>query len=263
MRSFLPTPSHRAASAAKGKGSAGPVRRRRKTGTLYVIRGNLQFVEVVMKNIDHLFKEIELYRTPAEMKEYFESIKEIVNSNKEYRQLARLKKGLVKKFLEEFYPLFCFSQTQYCSPNSQMKIVLGNQRYDAIIKESNGTEIKLEFTCYIDGKSEFLSAQMVNKRGYGDIFFNDTKDLNTRSMDYLNKVLGNIYKKSGKDYTGVNIVFIVDTYWHFEVYCNDSKPFVDLLISNIQKISFRADHIYLMVFNSDIKYISNNIYLIR
>ena len=37
MRSFLPTPSHRAASAAKGLGSAGPVRRRRKTGTLYVI----------------------------------------------------------------------------------------------------------------------------------------------------------------------------------------------------------------------------------
>ena len=35
---FLPTPSHRAASAAKGKGSAGPVRRRRKTGTLYVTR---------------------------------------------------------------------------------------------------------------------------------------------------------------------------------------------------------------------------------
>ena len=31
---FLPTPSHRAASAAKGKGSAVPVRRRRKTVTL-------------------------------------------------------------------------------------------------------------------------------------------------------------------------------------------------------------------------------------
>jgi hypothetical protein len=32
--SLLPTPSHRAARAAKGKGSGGPVRRRRKTGTL-------------------------------------------------------------------------------------------------------------------------------------------------------------------------------------------------------------------------------------
>jgi len=30
----VPTPSHRAASAAKGQGSGGPVRRRRKTGTL-------------------------------------------------------------------------------------------------------------------------------------------------------------------------------------------------------------------------------------
>ncbi len=33
-KSLLPTPSHWAASAAKGKGSDGPVRRRRKTGTL-------------------------------------------------------------------------------------------------------------------------------------------------------------------------------------------------------------------------------------
>ena len=37
MRSLLPTPSHRAASAAKEKGFGGPVRRRRKTGTLYDI----------------------------------------------------------------------------------------------------------------------------------------------------------------------------------------------------------------------------------
>ncbi len=35
--SLLPTPSHRAASAAKGQGSAGPVRRRRENGTLYEI----------------------------------------------------------------------------------------------------------------------------------------------------------------------------------------------------------------------------------
>ncbi len=40
MKSLLPTPSHRAASAAKGKGSGGPVRRRRKTGTLYDIGTN-------------------------------------------------------------------------------------------------------------------------------------------------------------------------------------------------------------------------------
>ena len=40
MRSMLPTPSHRAASTAKEKGSAGPVRRRRKTGTLGVIATN-------------------------------------------------------------------------------------------------------------------------------------------------------------------------------------------------------------------------------
>ena len=38
MMSLLPIPSHRAASAAKEKGFAGPVRRRRKTGPLSVTR---------------------------------------------------------------------------------------------------------------------------------------------------------------------------------------------------------------------------------
>jgi hypothetical protein len=37
MKSFLPTPSRRAASAVKGKGCTGPVRRRRKTGPLGAI----------------------------------------------------------------------------------------------------------------------------------------------------------------------------------------------------------------------------------
>ncbi len=59
---MLPTPSHRAASAVKGKGSAGLVRRRRKTGTLYVIvnLSLLQVYEVNNKRKDfskHPFKK--------------------------------------------------------------------------------------------------------------------------------------------------------------------------------------------------------------
>jgi len=38
-RVIAATPSHRAASAAKGKGSAGPVRRRRENGPLYNMGG--------------------------------------------------------------------------------------------------------------------------------------------------------------------------------------------------------------------------------
>jgi len=38
MKSLLPTPSHRAASAAEGQGSGGPVRRRRENDMLYESR---------------------------------------------------------------------------------------------------------------------------------------------------------------------------------------------------------------------------------
>lgn len=216
-----------------------------------------------MENLDFILNDLEEFRTPIEMKDYFESKKEIINSNKEYRSLARLKKGLIKKFLEEFYPLYCFSQSKYCKSDSQMKIIPGNQGYDAIIKHTDGKECKFEFTSYIDGKWEYEDALIINNRGYGDIRFNDYKDLNSRSLDYLDKVLKNVMKKSEKDYTGVNIIFIVNTFDYFEVYNNDSKPFIDTLISKILEIPMKAEKVYLMVFNSDIRYIDDNVYLIR
>ncbi len=45
---MLPTPSHRAASAAKEKGSVGPVRRRRKTGTLDVIPIMGRYIKLII-----------------------------------------------------------------------------------------------------------------------------------------------------------------------------------------------------------------------
>lgn len=52
--SYLPTPSYRAPSAAKGQGAAGPVRRRRKTETLdeiyCITRPGVGTVELAFKS---------------------------------------------------------------------------------------------------------------------------------------------------------------------------------------------------------------------
>jgi hypothetical protein len=215
-----------------------------------------------VKHVDTFLNDLEEFRTPREMEAYFKSKKDIINKDSEYKELARLKKGLFKKFLEEFYPLYCFSQSKYCENDTQMKIVLGNQGYDAIIRYSDGKESKFEFTCYHDGKWEYEDAIRLNSQGYGDIRFVDQMDLNSRSLDYLDKILRNIGKKSEKDYTGVNIIIVVKTFDYFEVYDNDSQEFVDLLISEVARISMKADKIYLMVLNSDISYIDDHIHQI-
>jgi hypothetical protein len=98
-----------------------------------------------LKLADDLFRGIEIFRTAEEMKDYFKIKKIIINSDKEYKEMARLRKGMFKKFLEEFYPLYCFSCSRFCNTDSKMKIVVGNQRYEAIVL-NDGKEEKFEFT---------------------------------------------------------------------------------------------------------------------
>jgi hypothetical protein len=217
-----------------------------------------------MRRADRLFSDIEVFRTPEEMKLYFESKVNIIKNDVEYSSLARLKKGLFKEFLEEFYPLYCFSQSRFCFENSKLKIVIGNQGYDAIIINPDGTETRLEFTSYIDGKFEFEDAKLLNSRGYGNIKFNDFKDLESRALGYISKIMQNAKKKSEKSYKGVSIIFVVNTFDYFEVYENSSKVFVELLKEKLKKMRFNADNIYLLISNDKkISEIDNNIYIVK
>ncbi|PRS35484.1 hypothetical protein C6W19_18170 [Bacillus sp. RJGP41] len=198
------------------------------------------------------------------MKKYFEDKKQIINTDVEYIQLARLKIGRFKKFLEEFYPLYCFSQSKYCDQNSKLTVLIGNQGYDGLIIQPDGKEIRVEITSYLDGRWEFEDAQRLNKRGFGDVRFRDTKDLESRALDYLEKVIGNIKKKSNKNYNGTSILFVVDTTDYFESFWNSSESFIERLKNEIFNIEFMADEIYLLVLNDqNIKQIDQNIYFIK
>ncbi|MEH7504930.1 hypothetical protein V7152_23460 [Neobacillus drentensis] len=217
-----------------------------------------------MKNINHLFTDLEEYRTPFKMKKYFEEKKQIINRNNDYKKLARLKKGRIKEFLEEFYPLYLFSQSKYCNEYSKCKIILGNQGYDGSIIQQDGRERRIEITSYTDGKWEFEDAKRVNSRGFGDVRFKDYNSLDDRTPDYFNKIVENIKKKSQKNYSGVSILFIVNTFDYFEVYDNDSQPFIDKLIKEILNIEFMADEIYLLALNEQgVSEINQNVYLIK
>ncbi|MCJ7986173.1 hypothetical protein MUB16_22900 [Priestia sp. OVL9] len=55
-----------------------------------------------MKKMDELFKDLDVYRTQEEMKQYFEHTQQMIHQNREYIKLARLKKGRFKKFLKSF-----------------------------------------------------------------------------------------------------------------------------------------------------------------
>ncbi|MEH7115761.1 hypothetical protein V7124_25885, partial [Neobacillus niacini] len=149
-------------------------------------------------NSNEFFKDLDEFRTPRQMKTYFENKKIEIISSKTLNDLARLKTGKYKEFLEEFYPLFLFSQSKYVPDNALVRIVLGNQSFDAIVKFASGLEKKYEITGFLFGQYESEDAISINQRGYSKIRIGDTRDLESKAYDYLEEVILNAKKKANK-----------------------------------------------------------------
>ena len=214
-----------------------------------------------MKSADEFFADIEKYRTLSEMKEYFNIKKNLVLNDDNFVKIARLKIGRFKKFLEEYYPLMLFMNTRFCEEESMASLVIGNQGYDAIIKSANG-EKKVEFTIYEDGKFEYIDAIKLNETGIGNLRFSDANSLDDRALGYLDKVLENIEKKRMKDYSGVELVILVNTFGYFDVYNNSAVEFRNQLLDILRDKEFIADSVYVIFGTEQIKNIDKYTYKI-
>jgi hypothetical protein len=214
-----------------------------------------------MQNLIEFFKDLEIYRTPAQMKDYFEMKLLEITDNKEYVELARLKRGRYKEFLEELYPLYLFSQTKYVSSDSEIRLVVGNQSYDGLLKLPNGHIQKIEITEYIEGHKERKDAEKINEHGYSEMRIGDTRDLQTKADDYMEKVIANAYKKAQKDYLGVSIIILINTLLYLDIWQLNTVEFIDRLLSRLRELQFNSDAVYLLVRNSDpVEDINKNIY---
>lgn len=212
-----------------------------------------------MKSIDTLLQDLEKPRTLLEMKEYIEFIKEAIHSNKELKEAALLKKGKIKEFLEEYYPLYCFGHSRFCSRDSKMHIVLGNQPYDAIIESSNGDVTKLEITRYVDGKRDSDDGKDIIDHGYGKPHSITQDSLD----DYHKLILKNTCKKRIRSYDDADLLIVVDTFAYFGVLDLNDAEFVSVLKSELCKISFQARNVYLLILNSNpVESIDHNIFRI-
>ncbi|MDQ0887957.1 hypothetical protein QFZ81_003045 [Paenibacillus sp. V4I9] len=214
-----------------------------------------------MQNSNEFFEDLEIYRNPAQMRVYFEMKRTEIIDNKEYVKLARLKKGRYKEFLEEFYPLYLFSQTKYVSSDSEIRLVVGNQRYDGLLKLPSGHIQKIEITEYIDGHKENMDAKKINERGYSEMRIGDTRDLKTKANDYMEKVIENANRKAQKDYQGTSIIILINSLLHLDIWELKTDEFIVRLLSRLRELQFNSDAVYLLVRNSDpVEDINNNIY---
>jgi len=215
-------------------------------------------------DLKQLFHGLEKPRAPKEMEVYFHEIKSITNQSDELTKLARLKKSRFKEFLEEFYPLYCFSKSIYCKEASRMKIVIGNQGYDAVVYFNDGSVEKYEITGYIDGEWDFINAKELNASGIGIVSVDGTKSIAEKQESYLRKIMKHVKNKAEKDYIGINIIFVVNTFNYFEVFDNDSCTFINKLINDIGRVEIRAKKLFLLrLRNQGLEEIDKNIFIIN
>ncbi|WP_352407676.1 hypothetical protein [Acetoanaerobium noterae] len=210
---------------------------------------------------DNYFHDIGIYRNKQQMDEYFKlKIKEI-NSDPELTELAILKKGLFKEFLEEFYILYLYSISRYCPQNSKMKIIIGNQNYDALIYHDDRIE-KLEISYFVYGKFENMNAKKIIENKIGLI--NKYIDLDYNICSYFYDFMNNYKKKCMKNYLNTTLIITLRTFDYFEVFDNSSKDFINIIIDSMAKINTNARRVLLMVINNDGIYnIDNNIYIVK
>ncbi|NBD25411.1 hypothetical protein [Paenibacillus glycinis] len=216
-----------------------------------------------MENINSsdYFHDLDLFRTPSEMQSYFESKREEIISNKELNDLARLKTGRYKIFLEEFYLLYLFSRSKLVPIDAKVRVVIGNQSYDAIVQYSTGEIKRYEITEFIYGKSEYEDAVLINERGYSKMRIGDTRDLETKAMEYLEEVIRNANKKAIKNYERVSIIIVMNTHIHLDIWNLNTELFIRKAIDRIRQLPFNCNEVLLLIRNNDpIELIDSNIY---
>lgn len=195
-----------------------------------------------MKIIKELLKELEELRTKDELERYVKEIYETKKRSRELRQFSRLHKAKLKEFWQELIPLYRYTQSRFASNTARYKIIIGNQKYDAIEVE-DGNEIKLEFSEFYDGKKYNNKMKELNRKGIFTYFSDYIKD----KEDFLKGFNNNVKKKSKKGYCNTRIIFIISLHKH-DFLAEEELPNIKReLISIIKKYDFGTNQVFLMI----------------
>ncbi|TCI75712.1 hypothetical protein EVJ20_13575 [Exiguobacterium sp. SH0S1] len=196
-----------------------------------------------------ILKELSLYRAPHEMHLYFNYVIESLKKDREALKLARFGTGIFKKFNEEFVPAYLFSLSPHCHPASKVKLILGKQGYDFVVKHSSGYEEKFEISAFQEGQRNMEIAKGLNEVGYSHSRLTDYSGLKRRAEHYMYETKQNMLNKAKKDYRGVSLLFSISTFQFFDVLEKEAELSVERLIHFIESTPFQAKAVYLIIDN--------------
>lgn len=198
-----------------------------------------------------LTKEIlEKKRNLEELKSFVKKTFEYTSSDERLERKARSRQGLFKEFIEEIYPLSLFFELKYYGKNEKCCPIIGNQGYDAVIENQDGSIIEyVELTWPIDGQRSSFRWKQLNTIGHTELEIWGYKD-NTKRMEIVNIILEIAEKKSIRDYDyleGSSLVFIMNTAPYFGMRTLDHQEEIDLLLTKLKQIKFQTNMVYLLL----------------
>ncbi|MGI1822130.1 hypothetical protein ACRPK6_08035 [Exiguobacterium sp. TRN 1102] len=211
-----------------------------------------------------ILKDLSEYRTPTEMKSYFEEVIQALKDDRMALEISRLRIGKFKEFQEEFVPAYVFSLSPYFQKDAKAKIIIGNQNYDFVILHPNGTEEKFEVSSYINGPREVEIAQALNEHGMWSPRLKSYEQLKEQAATYIEETKKNMLKKSKKDYTHASLLFEVSTFEFSVIFHNEFDTSLLDLAKFMYDTPFKAKHVYLIIQNGDdIPTVASNIIKVK
>jgi len=195
-------------------------------------------------------KNIEIERTPNELRKFVITIKSKIDNCEQERHKGMLKKGIYKVFVDEIIPLSLFCIKIY-PDNYKILPKLGNQGYDAIVKDGDGKIFEhLEITTPHDGLKAANDAKLTVERGFGEI---SMRDYNSGSdlKDMFSIIMNVCKNKSKKDYSDCSLVIVIDFSPPFEEEKTKYVQLVKELEKEILKMKFNVKKIYLLIIPLD------------
>lgn len=162
--------------------------------------------------------EISRKRTIQKQEEFFNKTMEDISSSKRKVSIARLRKGLYKKFFEEFSVLVKYTKLKYgISSDVKFKWVdIQGQtlNYDGEIYVDNKLTERVEVTCPLISKKDKDDAKELNEKGYTTPEVgNLVEALNIVKTKIINKTVDKNQKKSYDN--SITLVVYLNDYIHF------------------------------------------------
>ncbi|WP_214874622.1 hypothetical protein [Exiguobacterium sp. CH10] len=211
-----------------------------------------------------ILKDLSEYRTPTEMKSYFEEVIQALKDDRMALEISRLRIGKFKEFQEEFVPAYVFSLSPYFPKDAKAKVIIGNQNYDFVLLYPNGTEEKFEVSSYINGPREVEIARALNEHGMWSSRLKSYEQLKKQATTYIEETKKNMLKKSKKDYTHASLLFEVSTFEFSVIFHNEFDTSLLDLANFMYDTPFKAKHVYLIIQNGDdIPTVASNIIKVK